>query len=237
MTLFVRRRDTEALLSGEPLDDDSALNDVAAFLAEMRLEFGAMPAPEPRPTLASTLDGRRELRPESGPAPKPTFPPARPKSHRMRPAAVVFATGAVLFGGLASAGALPGPAQRATARFGSELGIHLPGETTTPTPKARVGPATTKENDGTDRPTSTSGPATSSTTVPGTSPTTAPAPGSSVLPTPPTIPGVDTGSGVVPTVPTTTKPPTLEAPQLPTSGNPLQDLIDRITGSLGLPIP
>ena len=39
----------------------------------------------------------------------------------------MFATGTVLFGGLATAGALPGPVQRATAELGSHVGIDLPG--------------------------------------------------------------------------------------------------------------
>ncbi len=238
MNLFVRRRDTDALLNGEPLSDDSDLGDVEAFLADMRLEFGALPAPEPRPTLAATLDGRRELRPASGPTPKPTFPPAKPKSHALRPVAVVFATGAVLFGGLASAGALPGPAQRAAARIGSTVGLHLPGEATTPVDtKVHVGPATTTDNDGTGGAgrtggrTTPSGAATSSTSVPGTSPTTAATPGAPAVPTTPTTPN----GAVAPTVPTVPTVPTLPKvylPQPPLPDSPLKDLIDPTTGSI-----
>jgi len=241
MKLFVRRQDTEALLNGEPLGEHTDLGDVETFIADLRLEFGAMPAPEPRPTLAATLDGRRELRPASGPTPKPTFPPAQPK-HPLRPVAVVFTAGAVLFGGLAGAGALPGPAQRAAARLGSTVGLHLPGETTPVDSKVRVGPATTIENDdknangGNGSQTTTSGPPTSSTSIPGTSPTTTGTAGGSVVPTTPTLPRPGTGV-TVPTVPTAPTVPGITIPPLPVPDSPLQDLLDRPTRSILSPNP
>ena len=206
MKLFVRRRDAEALLDGRPLQHDSGLEDVDAFFADMRLELGAMPAPEPRPTLASTLDGRRPLRPATSPTPKPTFPPSRPRSHRLRPAVAVFAAGTVLFGGLAGAGALPDPVQRATAEVTSHLGVELPGAAKSPVGVNRgVEPGTTRTGSPGSQPT-TSRPGTSPTTNPTTG-TTGPA-GASVLPTTPAPPSA-TISGHTPTPPTV---PTVPVP-------------------------
>ena len=131
MKHLLRHRDSDALLDGDAFDEGSGLEDVAAFLSDMRVEFGAMPAPAPRPTLAATLDGRRELRPASAPAPKPTIPEPGPRVHyRFKPIAAMVASGIVLFGGLATAGALPGPAQRAVADATAHLGIDLPGRNT-----------------------------------------------------------------------------------------------------------
>jgi len=234
MKSYVRRRDADALLDGEPIEGDSGLEDVEAFLADVRLEFGAMPAPAPRPTLAATLDGRRELRPASNPGPKPklTFPDRQPRPRRLRPVVAVFATGAVLFGGLASAGALPGPAQRVTAELGSHLGIDLPGATTSGT-----------DDDGTSGTSRTTSPAATPTSRPGTSPTTAPARGTdptpadpppAVVPTvpiaPPSTPP-STLAGVAPTLPTPTLPEP-EPPALPTTQNPLAELLGRLLSGL-----
>jgi hypothetical protein len=215
MKHLLHRRDSEALVEGRPVDDDAGLEDVDAFLTTMRSEFAAAPAPEPRPTLAATLDGRRELRPKSGPTPKPTFPTPRPRTHwGLRPVAAVFATGAVLFGGLASAGALPGPVQRTTANLGSHVGLHLPGGAdATPVSddgQPRTGPSesTTPSSKGerSGRPAAT----------PSTTPTTPAAPTAPVVPTIPTGPtsGV-TPTPTVPTIPTlptpsVTVPPTLD---------------------------
>jgi hypothetical protein len=211
MKLFLRHRDTEALMDRQPLADGSGLDDVDAFLTDMRLDFGALPAPEPRPTLAATLDGRRELRPASGPAPKPTFPPARPPAHRLRPVVAVFAASAVLFGGLASAGALPGPVQRTTADLGSHVGLELPGRTPA-TPVVDGG------SDGQPRTGPTEKPAADpSTPTPSTTATTVPV----ALPTP-TVPTVPT----VPTLPTTPTVPT--TPALP---------IPHLTPNVPLPAP
>ena len=55
--LLLRRRDSDALLDGHPLDAGADLAEVDAFLAEMRADFAALPAPTPRPTLAATLAG------------------------------------------------------------------------------------------------------------------------------------------------------------------------------------
>lgn len=200
MKHLLRRRDTEAvidgIIEGRPVDGNAGLDDVEAFLSDTRIEFGAMPAPEPRPTLASTLDGRRPLRPaSSGPRTKPTIPDPRPRRHLFRPAAVVFASSAVLFGGLASAGALPGPVQRSTAELTSHVGIHLPGAPAAPKPSPdQVDP-------GVDVPRTGAHDAPSTTTQPpaGTTATMVP----SVVPTTPTT---------LPTVPTTPTIPKLPLP-------------------------
>jgi hypothetical protein len=206
MKHLLRRRDTEAdidrIVDGDPMSDDVAgLGEVEAFLSEMRSEFAEIPAPEPRPTLASTLDGRRPLRPaSSGPRTKPTIPEPRPRRRLLRPAAVVFAAGAAVFGGLAGAGALPGPVQRGTAELSSHLGIDLPGAPEpVPSPGDRVDPGTDVPRTG------------SSKTTPeaGTSPTTAP----SVVPTPPsTVPAVP----ILPAPPALPTPTTLPLPQVGT---------------------
>ena len=206
MKHLLRRRDTEALIDGivdgHPVNNAAGLDDVEAFLSEMQTEFGATPAPAPRPTLASTLDGRRPLRPaSSGPAPKPTIPEPRPRPHLFRPAAVVFATGAVLFGGLASAGALPGPVQRGTAELTSHVGHPPPGCREAPAGAGgprRAGDRVPRTG---DDPSGTK-PATVPVDPPTTVPSAAddcrpPSPSSRRLPTPPTtltLPLPDVGS-------------------------------------------
>lgn len=220
MKHLLRRRDTEALIDGivdgDPVNGAAGLDDVEAFLSEMQTAFGAAPPPAPRPTLASTLDGRRPLRPaSSGPRPKPTIPARRPRSHRFRPAAVVFATGAVLFGGLAGAGALPGPVQRGTAELASHVGIHLPGAPETrPKPVDRVEPGTDVPRTGDDDPSDPSGrgagdpattvptvaPTTPRTVAP-TTPTTVPVPAPPTTPTTSTLPLPNAGSLLEPVAP------------------------------------
>ena len=220
MKHLLRRRDTEALIDGivdgHPVNGAAGLDDVEAFLSEMQAEFGAMPAPAPRPTLASTLDGRRPLRPaSSGPRPKPTIPAPRPRPHLFRPAAVVFATGAALFGGLASAGALPGPVQRGTAELTSHVGIHLPGAPEPrPKPVDRVEPGTDAPRTGDQNRSGTSrrDAGDPPTTVPSVAPTTpSTVPVVPTLPTPPTtlkLPLPDVGSLLEPVAP----PPGLTGP-------------------------
>jgi hypothetical protein len=208
MKHVLRRRDSDALLDGETLGTDAELDDVEAFLADMRLEFSALPAPEPRPTLAATLDGRRELRPASGPVPKPTIPKPGPKVHyRFRPIAAMLVSGVVLFGGLATAGALPGPLQRATADATSHLGIHLPGDTTTT-------PAVVPTGTGHRRDDSTTTPDARRDHGSGTAATT-PQPSSGATGTT-VVPPVTRGSATPTTTPTVQIPPPLTTtPTLP----------------------
>jgi hypothetical protein len=208
MKHVLRRHDSDALLDGETLGTDGELDDVEAFLADMRLEFSALPAPEPRPTLAATLDGRRELRPaSSGPVPKPTVPEPGPRVHyRFRPIAAMLVSGAVLFGGLATAGALPGPLQRATAEATSHLGIHLPGDTTSP-PAAVPSRSDHRGSDGTST-TSGSGP----DRVSGTA-TTTPQPSATSTTVVPPVAGAPTTPATTPTV--ELPPPLITTPTLP----------------------
>jgi hypothetical protein len=224
---LLRRRDTEALVAGERVDHDGSLDDVDAFLGAMRSE-GLTPAPEPRPTLASTLDGRRPLRPATGPRVHATFPARRPRRRVLRPAAVVGAAGAVLFGGLATAGALPGPVQRATADVSAHVGIHLPGATDSePDVRIRVDP----DPSGRERPTPRAPRVTTTPTAPAQPPV---APSTPVpAPAPPTVPSVPlpvptpitTPSGlpeVLPSLP----PVGPTGPAGPSSPGPVRSLIE-----------
>lgn len=203
MMHLLRRRDTDGLIEGSRVDHDPALDDVDAFLDTMRTEFGATPPPAPRPTLAATLDGRRPLRPASGPQVKTTFPPRRPRRRLLRPVALVAATSAVLFGGLATAGALPGPVQRTTADLGSHVGIHLPGGgQATPTARVRVETNTRRDSD-------------------------APRQHGSRGTTPPTVPSAGAPAPTVPVPPTTPALPSLPVPTPSPSGllQPLAPLL------------
>jgi hypothetical protein len=182
----LRRRDSEALVNGEPARTPG-FGAVEQFLGDMRVEAVATPAPTPRPRLAATLDGRRPLRPASDPVPVMT--PSRPgRTRALRPAAVAIATGAIFFGGLAGAGALPGPLQRTSAQLGSHVGSHLPGATHARAPqengqrhtRSAGNPPEPRSNPTNVAPTATSAPVTT-TTAPNT--------------------------GIGPTSPTTPKPP------------------------------
>jgi hypothetical protein len=231
----LRRRDTDGLVAGHRVEADPGLDDVDAFLDAMRTEFGATPPPEPRPTLAATLDGRRPLRPASGPRVHTTFPERRPRRKALRPAAVLATAGAVLFGGLATAGALPDPVQRTTADITSHVGIDLPGRTPartearvevdagrteTPRPTA-PGPATTVPS----TPETPGAPAPAPTTVPPPSAPTVPTVPSLPLPAPPpptTVPNLlgDVLPPLAPTGPT--------GPEGPTAPHPVRDLLDHL---------
>jgi hypothetical protein len=96
-----------------------------AFLDQLA-EYGAGSPPEPRPALVARLDGFTPL--HAVPAPLATRPTRRAGVRRrgLRPVAAAFVGGAVLFGGLAGAGALPGPLQRVSAQLGSHIGLDLP---------------------------------------------------------------------------------------------------------------
>jgi hypothetical protein len=231
----LRRRDTDGLVAGHRAEADPRLDDVDAFLDAMRAEFGATPPPEPRPTLASTLDGRRPLRPAAGPRVHPTFPDRRRRPHVLRPVAAFAAAGVMLFGGLATAGALPGPVQRATADVTSHVGIHLPGladahsdarveiepdhartpRTTVPRAGTRTGPTV---------PTAPNAPAPAPTTVPAPSAPTVPTVPSLPLPAPAPTPVPNLlGPVLAPLAPTG---PT--GPEGPTAPHPVRDLLDHL---------
>ena len=199
--LLLRRRDCDALLDGQPLDAGADLGEVDAFLAEMRAEFAEPPAPAPRPTLAATLDGRRELRPASGPTPKPTVPEPGPRVHyHFKPVVALLAGGLALFGGLATAGALPGPIQRATADATSHLGIDLPGAPSPTAPPASVPGGARSHGDG-------------DATPPSAHPRAATDPdGGTSTTTPSTTSGAETASTAVPGAPTTPSTPSVTVP-------------------------
>ena len=119
----------DAVLRGEPITASPAWRDVASFLDDLRLESAATSAPTPSPPLEALLDRptARVLRTAE--------PDARRRTRvllRLRPVAALCAASCVTFGGLAAAGALPGPLQRAGATFGSHFGVGIPGATRTP---------------------------------------------------------------------------------------------------------
>jgi hypothetical protein len=198
MRTHVRRRDTEALLDGRLLSGDHPLANVGGFLDTMRADYSFQPPPLPRPALAAILvEGRRPLRSVS--APRPVRPQAvrawRWPQWNVRLRTLVVAlttTGAVTFGGLATAGALPGPLQRASADLSAQVGIDLPRpvnarptqhhHTTAPRPatgtSGPAGPAAKSPSDPTGQPTTVTGP-TARIVLPG-SPAPTPVPSPSV---------------------------------------------------------
>jgi hypothetical protein len=233
----LRRRDTDGLVEGHRVESDSGLDDVDAFLDAMRSEFGSTPAPEPRPTLASTLDGRRPLRPASGPRVHTTFPARRPRRTRLRPVAAVAAAGAVLFGGLASAGALPGPVQRATADVTSHVGIELPGRTETqPDVHVQDGSGSGDSSKPAEpRPgvTPTTAPsAPGAPAQPAPAPTTVPAPSAPTVPTVPSLPLPEPTPTTVPNLLGELLPPLAPVgptgPEGPAPPRPVRNLLDHL---------
>ena len=119
----------DAVLRGEPITASPAWRDVASFLDDLRLESAATSAPTPSPPLEALLDRptARVLRTAE--------PDARRRTRvllRLRPVAALCAASCVTFGGLAAAGALPGPLQHAGATFGSRFGVGIPGATRIP---------------------------------------------------------------------------------------------------------
>ncbi len=235
----LRRRDTDGLVTGHRTDENPGLDDVDSFLDAMRTEFGATPPPEPRPTLASTLDGRRPLRPASGPRVRTTFPVPRPRSRVLRPAAAFATAGVMLFGGLATAGALPGPVQRTTADLSSHVGIHLPGRTDVgPTARVQVdsGGSGSPTATATTRATTGSTVSTTRTTAAAPAPATAtvPAPSAPTVPTVPSVPlplpvptptanAAGPGNLLAPLAPTGAT-----GPEGPTAPHPVRDLLGHL---------
>jgi hypothetical protein len=153
MNRRVSTLDADALLDGRaPRAAD--LEPVAALLDDLRVEYGATPPPAPRPALVARLDGHAPLHAVPDPL-APVDAPARGRARRgLRPAAAVAVAGAVVFGGLASAGALPGPLQRASADLAEKIGIDLPASGTgddapTPPASARVDASVGTRPDGT----------------------------------------------------------------------------------------
>lgn len=137
MSRNLTRTRAQALLDapGPSTPDDEA---VRGFLDELRREYGTTVAPEPQPALVARLDGHRPLHA----LPDPLAPPDGCLVRRRtvaRPIAAALVGGTVVLGGLAGAGALPAPVQRATADLGRHVGLHLPDPTSTPSaPKAHA---------------------------------------------------------------------------------------------------
>jgi hypothetical protein len=232
----LRRRDTDGLVAGDRVDADPGLDGVDAFLDTMRTEFGATPPPEPRPTLASTLDGRRPLRPASGPRVHTTFPERRPRRRGLRPVAAFATAGIMLFGGLATAGALPGPVQRTTADITAHVGIDLPGRAEAhPETQVQVDPDRDTTPRVTVKPGTTTPTAPVTTPVPGApapAPTTVPVPSA---PTVPTVPSVPLPAPTPTTVPnllgkvlTPLAPTGPTGPEGPTAPHPVRDLLGHL---------
>jgi hypothetical protein len=109
---------------------------VRAFVEELAA-FGDAAPPEPRPALVARLDGFVPLHAVPDPLASPPAHAARARRRGMRAIAAACVGGAVVFGGLATAGALPDPLQRATAEVGARIGIDLPGpDRAAPSPPA-----------------------------------------------------------------------------------------------------
>jgi hypothetical protein len=150
----VSTADAAALVDGRPVTDPS-LEPVTALLTELRAVAGTNPMPAPSPALRSRLVGTRPLHVVPDPL-DPTVAPGRrtqpgadgersdpgcrrPRFRGLRPVAAAFATGAIAFGSLATAGALPAPLQRVSAELGRHVGIDLPRPADPlPAPRARV---------------------------------------------------------------------------------------------------
>ena len=138
-----RRSDDEALaavLDRISLPADHPSSDLASFLSVVVSAYGNEAVPEPNPTLASVLEhgsgtpNREEL--ALGTARSELDVGTRRSRIAFRPAfaGVAVMVSLALLGGLAAAGALPGPIQRTLADVASDLGIELPGGTPTTKP-------------------------------------------------------------------------------------------------------
>src|SRR5262249_10476577 len=133
--------------------------------------------PRANAALAAILDGERDARPmhvvaaDEPPAiaaAEPTHATLRRWARRIAAPSIA---GAVLFGGLASAGALPGPCRPAAARAGAPLGGPLPGRDAPGPSHAPSRPNAPASNRGAGsttatRPTHKKAPPRSATTVP-----------------------------------------------------------------------
>jgi len=123
------RATADAVLGGDPITASPAWQGVAGFLDNLRLESAAMSAPAPSLVLEARLD-----HPTAGVVRTAEAGARRQTSvlSRLRPVAALCAASCVTFGGLAAAGALPGPLQHASASFGSHFGVGIPGATRSP---------------------------------------------------------------------------------------------------------
>src|SRR4051812_47560121 len=95
--------------------------DVEQFVTELRMIGDTSATPEPGAALHAVLEGGRTPRANAV---------AATRRRWLRPVVLPATVATVLFGGLAAAGALPAPVQRATAGFATHLGVSIPGHTT-----------------------------------------------------------------------------------------------------------
>ena len=230
---FLRHRDSEALLDGTPVARGAGLGEVERVISGLRIEAAVMPAPAPRPRLAATLDGRRPLPPASDPVPDLARDATRRTraSLRLRVSVVAAAISAVLFGGLAAAGALPAPVQRTSAQVMSHLGVQIPGRTTSPhRPSSHIAPRTGNTHAPTSAVVHPKSPSNTTVTIPASA--TTPLPTGTTLPTSATVTTLPI-SPTSPVAPTLPKSPTL--PTLP--GATVVTVPVRIRVPISLPLP
>jgi hypothetical protein len=207
MNRRVRHAEAGAVVDGRAVPD--SLTNVAVLVDELRREYGATAVPVPHPALAARLDGHRALHAVPDPADAvDEVARARRRRRGLRPAAFAVTAGVVAFGGLAAAGALPGPLQRASADLGGKLGIELPAPgTRDPSPAkpvARDGSRATRDSDAAGSTPSSTAPHGGTSSSPETSSGTAllpalPAPVPSPIPLP--RPGDSTPTTLLPESP------------------------------------
>jgi hypothetical protein len=205
---------------------------VAAFLATLA-GYGETAPPEPRPALVARLDGYTPLHAVPDPLATPPAPAARSRRRVLRPLAAACVGGAVLFGGLAAAGALPAPLQRVSAEVGARIGIDLPvPDLTEPAPAPR--PAGSRPPEGTradaDAPRSGTtvdqGSETNESTAPAATPTVPVAPDSVPLPSP---------LAELPLPAPTTPAPSAAPPRLRATRNEVQRVVRELSPLLPTP--
>jgi hypothetical protein len=129
MTTRLRHRDTAALIDRQATPNPT-LDGVDQFLSNLRDQAATFPPPMPSAALAATLTGHTPLRlidPDTPAILEHRPVPRRPRRPgRAKIAALAFASAIIATSGVAVAGNLPTPIQRATADLASHLGIHLP---------------------------------------------------------------------------------------------------------------
>jgi hypothetical protein len=224
--MITRHRTADALLDGRTHGDgiDLAGRDaeIATFIAALRDDADRTPAPAPNAALVAIFDSGRDVRPLRAIAGderrRRDAIVERARRRWTRTIAAPSIAGAVLFGGLAAAGALPAPLQHAAAHAAAHLGVTLPGSASPahgPTPSAgvQIGGSTNAHAPGSSAPGSR--PHGDHTTVTGGA--------HAHVTTPPASTQVPTSVGVTlttPTIPRRVVPPTLPHLTVPTLPEP-----------------
>jgi hypothetical protein len=226
----------EAVFDHGSLPAGHALEDLANLMGLLVADYGSEPVPEPNADLAAVLEQGAGTLHQDPPAVAEVLPSERAARPRwfgitLRPvflAGLAVAASVIVLGGLAVAGQLPAPVQRAVADAASELGIELPGRTAANEPEDTTNTrpvGETREPDagtqsGPDRDGGGGAPASVPTSLaPGNPTGEANAPEATPAPPSPTTP---------PTSPPTTLP-TLPSVTLPT--------LPPVTAPRDLPIP